>query len=638
MPTLRRRGARSGGAGPLARPSVGREVGLARAADRAEPVVGDVLERRAGRDAAVGVALGGVVDEPAGLADPLLRQFCVASWAARVPLASQWLSVGSSPRARARSSTPARPTDAAPGGDGDRAARRRRRARGAARAAQPGAALHGRRVGLPGRRGRRRRRRGRRGAPRAPACARSRRRPAIALPDPARSSRSRAGSRRAGREDPLRHAGSSSPRRPDDAEPRIDGGECVDCGWFTPRGGARRATRAGELSSSSRRSSTSSSWPRFAQRRRAARRGRAGARSSRSSRASCSRARSRACVLPGEPGYDGLTCAERRAAHRRRHRPDRRHRPRVRARARAPQRTSGAILGMARRPFDPAAPGWRKTEYRQGDVLDRAAVDALVADADVVVHLAFVDHGRARGEPPRQPRGLAQRVRRGRAAGVRSGSSTPRRSPPTASTPTTRPLTEDVPPRGTTRTTTRRRRPRSRSCCGETSAARDRRLRLPALHRRRPGRADADRVDPVGLRMPPRLPFSGPCSPDPGVPFQLVHHDDVATRAAWPRCAGAARPASTTSPAPGELDARDLAADARLVRVPVPRAVGRRSRPRPPRLPLVPAKAQWLNALRVPVVMSTARARKELRWRPRHSASETLEAAVAAARQRGIVK
>jgi UDP-glucose 4-epimerase len=48
------------------------------------------------------------------------------------------------------------------------------------------------------------------------------------------------------------------------------------------------------------------------------------------------------------------------------------------------------IIGMARRPFDPAAEGWTKTTYRQGDILDRDAVDAMVADADVVVHLAFV--------------------------------------------------------------------------------------------------------------------------------------------------------------------------------------------------------------------------------------------------------
>ena len=48
---------------------------------------------------------------------------------------------------------------------------------------------------------------------------------------------------------------------------------------------------------------------------------------------------------------------------------------------------------MARRPFDPASMGCLKTTYRQGDILDRGAVDALVADADVVIHLAFVIMG-----------------------------------------------------------------------------------------------------------------------------------------------------------------------------------------------------------------------------------------------------
>jgi len=54
------------------------------------------------------------------------------------------------------------------------------------------------------------------------------------------------------------------------------------------------------------------------------------------------------------------------------------------------ERRVDRVLGMARRPFDPASRGWRKTEYRQGDVLDRAAVAAFVAEADVVVHLAYV--------------------------------------------------------------------------------------------------------------------------------------------------------------------------------------------------------------------------------------------------------
>lgn len=48
------------------------------------------------------------------------------------------------------------------------------------------------------------------------------------------------------------------------------------------------------------------------------------------------------------------------------------------------------IVGMARREFDPTAHGWSKTEYRQGDITDGEAVRDLVADADVVVHLAFI--------------------------------------------------------------------------------------------------------------------------------------------------------------------------------------------------------------------------------------------------------
>ncbi len=58
-------------------------------------------------------------------------------------------------------------------------------------------------------------------------------------------------------------------------------------------------------------------------------------------------------------------------------------------------REIGQILGMARRPFDPHARGWKKVSYRRGDVLDRDAVEALVAEADVVVHLAFMIMGAA---------------------------------------------------------------------------------------------------------------------------------------------------------------------------------------------------------------------------------------------------
>lgn len=55
---------------------------------------------------------------------------------------------------------------------------------------------------------------------------------------------------------------------------------------------------------------------------------------------------------------------------------------------RSPQVAS--IRGMARSPFDAAAHGWTKVDYQQGGILDGAAVEHLVAGADVVVHLAFI--------------------------------------------------------------------------------------------------------------------------------------------------------------------------------------------------------------------------------------------------------
>ncbi len=49
------------------------------------------------------------------------------------------------------------------------------------------------------------------------------------------------------------------------------------------------------------------------------------------------------------------------------------------------------------------------------------------------------------------------------------------------------------------------------------------------------------------------------------------------------------------------------------------------------RLPL-PEQAAWLHALRTPVLMRTERARRLLRWRPRHTAAETLDELIVAQR------
>ena len=49
------------------------------------------------------------------------------------------------------------------------------------------------------------------------------------------------------------------------------------------------------------------------------------------------------------------------------------------------------------------------------------------------------------------------------------------------------------------------------------------------------------------------------------------------------------------------------------------------------------AELRWLNVLRKPVLMDTTKARRELGWRPRHDAEETLRETVEGARAVGIV-
>src|ERR1700731_196176 len=107
------------------------------------------------------------------------------------------------------------------------------------------------------------------------------------------------------------------------------------------------------------------------------------------------------------------------------------------------------VLGMARRPFDPAERGWKKGSYRRGDVLDRGAVAELVEEADVVVHLAFMIMGGAKesrrvnldGSRNVFEAAVAAVVKRVVYASSVAAYGFHRDNP--------RPLTEDVPARGT---------------------------------------------------------------------------------------------------------------------------------------------------------------------------------------------
>lgn len=52
---------------------------------------------------------------------------------------------------------------------------------------------------------------------------------------------------------------------------------------------------------------------------------------------------------------------------------------------------------------------------------------------------------------------------------------------------------------------------------------------------------------------------------------------------------------------------------------------------------LLPQELAWVNIARGSVVMDTAKARRELGWRPRHDAAETMRETIAGAKAAGIV-
>ena len=83
--------------------------------------------------------------------------------------------------------------------------------------------------------------------------------------------------------------------------------------------------------------------------------------------------------------------------------------------------------------------------------------------------------------------------------------------------------------------------------------------------------------------------------------------------------------------ASGEITIADVAREMGWRSVSMPKAAIDVTSELLDRLPLTPARAEWLHALRTPVVMDASRARTALGWKPRHDAIETLRETVAGA-------
>jgi UDP-glucose 4-epimerase len=306
------------------------------------------------------------------------------------------------------------------------------------------------------------------------------------------------------------------------------------------------------------------------------------------------------------------------------------------------------ILGMARRPFDPRSKGWKKVTYVRGDVLHRRQVDDLVDTADVVVHLAFMIMGGAKESQRVNLRGSRNVFRATVEAGVERlvyASSVAaygfhRNNP--------QPLTEDVPARGTA------------AHYYSAQKAEVEQLLMDMLHPTHtsayvfrpcivagpeaPLLIDSLPYSQISERLPgpvrsllDGVPILKPVLPDPGIPFQLVHHDDVATaiRAA---VLGRGAPGVYNLAGPGEMTVKALADALGWYSIPVPELAVDAVAEMIGRIGFLPSQAQWIAAFREPVIMSTAKARRELRWRPAHDAAQTLSETITAARMDRLIR
>ena len=301
------------------------------------------------------------------------------------------------------------------------------------------------------------------------------------------------------------------------------------------------------------------------------------------------------------------------------------------------------IVGMARRPFDPSEHGWKKTEYRRGDVLDRASVESLFDGADVVVHLAFIIMG---GRDETRSINL-EGSRNVFEAALASGAQRLVYASSVAAygfhTDNPDLLTEDVAARGTDDFYYSAQKAELEELLSGLldDSEVDAYIFRPSIVSGPTGGVIMDNIPylQLGARLPGAvrrllevMPVLKPVVPDPGVPFQLVHHDDVATamRAA---VQGRGSPGVYNLAGDGRVTMSDLADAMGWYSIPLPELGAAAAAELTARLPFMPPEAAWLQAFRVPVLMDTAKAKRELKWRPKYTTRETLDWMVAAARE-----
>ena len=294
------------------------------------------------------------------------------------------------------------------------------------------------------------------------------------------------------------------------------------------------------------------------------------------------------------------------------------------------------VVGIARRPFDPAACGWTKMRYLRGDIRDPAALREAFRDADVVVHLAFLLTSTASRELIRSVNigGTLNAVQAATAAGARRFVHASSIAAYGFHSDNPVPMTEEWPVR-----------PDARLFYAEQKAELEHLLRAevgrspaPALYLPRPATVVGPHIVGAKVRLPRRLapltshlarlagrsrvPLPVPVPVVP-LPMQFVHEDDAGQ--ALLRCVVAGGPPGPYNiAADGIVTAADIACEFGLRPLPLPAGPTRFAARTIAALPLLPAAVQWAAVACHPAIMDTTRAKQQLGWIPRYTAIEAL--------------
>jgi nucleoside-diphosphate-sugar epimerase len=301
-----------------------------------------------------------------------------------------------------------------------------------------------------------------------------------------------------------------------------------------------------------------------------------------------------------------------------------------------------SVVGVARRPFDPAAHGWSKMTYRQGDVRDPATLESAFAGADVVVHLAFIVTGS--GAAPEVIReinvdGTVHAFRAAAAAGARRFVYASSVAAYGFHADNPEGMTEDWPTRPADHLFYAQEKAELEELLAKEAAATPELdlyvLRPPVVlgpHWIGAKSALVDRLLPMlhrvagGLR---RLPVSLPVVM-PDMPLQVIHEDDVGT--AFVQCiVGAGPPGAYNIAADGTIGSSDIVRELGLRPVTLPARPFQRAARRfaALRLPSVmPPVTAWAESISHPTIVDTSKAKRELGWTPRYSAIEALRATI----------